>query len=388
MSDISQLLSKSAAKNAAQLVADAAQAQLMRSKQRLSGDDSNLQNTWEEICVQVRGEQSYFWDAYESAMRDAVLGVLQFLSWNVMETLWLHTDDGWDLRYDMDADETEGRTSQPGYERPDIAVDEEVIAQDIITNYLLPLAGNFTNPRVEEFLYPGCDDPYGVDDESDSDNDEQEEEQTPIKPFDIKYYDDTWDSSNYLACFNRHYICAIRPSDPEPKWEFLSTNGAQWDAVHQRVYRNFGAECIDKDQLPASLPPLPTEVPLEVMNPPPPPPKLIPTADFPVVTKYLHDCEGRGTAVIHLVLYEDIYESTNGDGVFHYPEIAFFDLEAAKNYEGDKSGCYRYHIRPGLIWLDGETIGCEMPRRLFDHFTNSEVLQLATKAIERTSSAG
>lgn len=59
MSYISQLLNKAAARIAAQIVADAAQAQLMRSKHMLFGDDSNLNSTWEEICVQVQGEQGY-----------------------------------------------------------------------------------------------------------------------------------------------------------------------------------------------------------------------------------------------------------------------------------------------------------------------------------------
>jgi len=86
--------------------------------------------------------------------------------------------------------------------------------------------------------------------------------------------------------------------------------------------------------------------------------------EFPVVAEYLRDCVGRGTAAIHVVLYEDTYESGQGDGEFHYPEAVFFDLESAKKYKGDDSGCYRYHIRPGVIWLDRETIGCEVPRRI------------------------
>jgi hypothetical protein len=385
MLKMEELLNRNVAKNAATVVADAARAELMRSKHTLSGDDSNLQNTWEEICVQVQDEQSFFWEAYESAMRDAVLGVMCFLDRSVLETLWLYTDEGWDLRYDLQADEKEGITSQAGYEPPDIPVDEEAIARDIIANYLLPRASNYSNSRIEEFLYPGYDDSGDTDDTSDGVAPEQiEDEQSSANAFEIEYYDDTWDSSGYLACFDRHYICAIRPNDPEPKWEFLPTDGARWDSVHQRVYRNFRADRIEKEQLPPSLPQPPTEVPLEVMNPPPPPlPKPIRTEDFPAVAEYLHRCSGRGTAAFHLVLFEDRYESACGDGEFHYPEIVFFDLKDAENYEGDKSGCYKYHIRPGVIWLDQDVIRYEVPGRIFDHFSGEEVLRLISEAIKQ-----
>ena len=118
------------------------------------------------------------------------------------------------------------------------------------------------------------------------------------------------------------------------------------------------------------------------------PPKLIQTDDFPDVAEYLRGCEGGCTAAIHLVLCEDTYESSHGDGVFRYPEVCFFDLDAAKKYEGEdpneskKAEWYKYHIRPGVIWLDGDTIGYKVPLRIFDHFSGEEIMQLVTKAIE------
>jgi len=155
-----ELLNAAVAKNAAMVIADAAQACLVRSKHMLSGDDTNLKNTWEEICVQVQGEKSYFWEAYEDAMRGAVLGVMQFLDRGLLQTLWLHTDEGWDLRCDLGADEAEGLTAQADYEPPDIPVDDEAIARHIIAKYLLLFADDYTNSRIEEFLYPGDDDIY------------------------------------------------------------------------------------------------------------------------------------------------------------------------------------------------------------------------------------
>ena len=92
----------------------------------------------------------------------------------------------------------------------------------------------------------------------------------PVEVFSVEYYDDTWDSGCYFTCINRDYIFAIRPDDPEPRWECINLNYARWDAVHQRIYRNFRADKITKEQLPLSLPPPPSEIPQEVLDPPPP----------------------------------------------------------------------------------------------------------------------
>jgi hypothetical protein len=45
----------------------------------LSGDDSGLKNTWDEICVQIQFEQSIFWDAYEYTVTSLVAGYTESL---------------------------------------------------------------------------------------------------------------------------------------------------------------------------------------------------------------------------------------------------------------------------------------------------------------------
>lgn len=208
----------------------------------------------------------------------------------------------------------------------------------------------------------------------------------PAEVFSVEYYDDTWDSGCYFTCINRDYIFAIRPDDPEPRWECINLNYARWDAAHQRIYRNFRADPISREQLPRSLPTPPCEIPQEVLNPPPPePPEPIRLEEYPDLVEYLRRCDGQGTAALHLVLFEDTYESSLGDGEFHYPEIVFFDLESARNYSPEKSEWYKYHIRPGVVWLDGESIGCKVPGRLFDHFSIRDVLKLTTAAITRNA---
>jgi len=38
----------------------------------MSGDDSELKTTWDEICAQVQYEESFHWDAYDHTVRAGV----------------------------------------------------------------------------------------------------------------------------------------------------------------------------------------------------------------------------------------------------------------------------------------------------------------------------
>lgn len=381
MSEISLLINKAVASNVSALVADAAQASLMRSRHVLSGEDSGLETTWDEICVQVQGDQTAYWDAYEAAMRDAVLGVLPYLAPTMLEALWLHTDEGWDVLDALRDDEESGLTCQADYEKPEIPVDDEDIARHIIDNDLLQLARNYTNSAIEGFLNPVGDFLDDGDEHQGPGADDPGNDQSPPgKVREIEYYDDTWDSSNYLVCFDRHYIFSICQADAEPKWEFLHPDGARWDAVHQRVYRNFRADRINRDQLPSNLPPPPDSIAPELLLPlPPPPPEIFFRADYPRLDKRLQERDG--AIPLFLVLMEDLYESLHGDGKFHYPEATFFNEDEAFRFKASSNDSYAYYVRTGLAWLTGNEIGCEMPRRTFDHFSYGEVLRLAEKRL-------
>ena len=51
----------------------------MDANEMLSGDDSGLKNVWEEICVQVQGEESVFWDAYVETIESLLSGSVELL---------------------------------------------------------------------------------------------------------------------------------------------------------------------------------------------------------------------------------------------------------------------------------------------------------------------
>lgn len=121
----------------------------------MSGEDSGLINVWEEICVQVRGEESVFWDAYQTVIDDFLRAELEKLSPEERRALWLMTDPG----MDWEADSEEGQ-SPPVW-------DGDII--ELVRGELLSHAADDDSPRVERFL-------YGLDEEDEEDEEEEEEE--------------------------------------------------------------------------------------------------------------------------------------------------------------------------------------------------------------------
>lgn len=154
----------------AKRIADAAMSYLIKSKHTLSGDDSGLTNTWEEICVQVQGEHSYDWWAYEAMMHDAVIASMVALAQHEMGAIWLQTVPGneWHER-DVDA-ELDALLYRVGAKDWSIPANEEDSVQYIISQYLEPLAFDYTNANISAFLNP---DDVEWDDE-DFDDDESE----------------------------------------------------------------------------------------------------------------------------------------------------------------------------------------------------------------------
>jgi hypothetical protein len=108
----------------------------------LSGDDSGLNNAWDEICVQVQGQQSYFWDTYLRTISDFIAGSVEDLKRYELEAIWLQTPEGeeWEL------EEVDQRDSNPAY------------AGDVVNyvcNQVLGEAANYENRAIREYL-DGC----------------------------------------------------------------------------------------------------------------------------------------------------------------------------------------------------------------------------------------
>lgn len=138
----------------------------MDSNELLSGDDSGLKNVWEEICVQVQYEESFFWDAYVKMMDGLLAGFVELLDNDARMALWAVTDEGWNYVYDHHADD-EGVA--------DVPVSEDEIVNKL-KDELLSAASNYSNSNITKFLRRHED---GYDElEEDEDDDEGEDDES------------------------------------------------------------------------------------------------------------------------------------------------------------------------------------------------------------------
>lgn len=146
------------------LIKDAIQSLEEMDSQELLSGDSSLKNVWEEICVQVQGEQSFFWENYVENMDGLLAGYVEMLDPNARLALWTLTESGRDYINDHRTDSEAGL---------DIPVDaDEILA--MLRDGLLSAAANHESPSISRFLQrheEGFDE-LDDDDEGDPEDDE------------------------------------------------------------------------------------------------------------------------------------------------------------------------------------------------------------------------
>lgn len=114
--------------------------ELQRMKYTLSGDDSELKTTWDEICAQIQYEKSIFWNVYDDTVRGCLAGYVEELPAHEREALWLQTEEGIDWAFE----ESEDREPYPVYDNDII----EYLARE----YIYTKAEEWTNARIRAFL--------------------------------------------------------------------------------------------------------------------------------------------------------------------------------------------------------------------------------------------
>jgi hypothetical protein len=120
---------------------------LQQLKEVASGDDSGLENLWDEICVQRQGEESVFWDAYDQTVWTLVAAQLDKTPVTELQAIWLQTDEG--ENWLIDSDE---HSRHIPWSPADVG--------EYIVHAVYELAGSWSNHRIREFLEKDwCDDP-------------------------------------------------------------------------------------------------------------------------------------------------------------------------------------------------------------------------------------
>lgn len=115
-------------------------ADLQRMDHLLSGEDSGLSTTWDEICTQVQHERSFAWDAYDETVEAIVSFYVDELPAHEREAIWLQTEPG----FDWDCEETHNREPYP-------IVDDDV-TEYIINEYIYTEAGRWSNVRIRKYI--------------------------------------------------------------------------------------------------------------------------------------------------------------------------------------------------------------------------------------------
>ena len=95
----------------------------------------HLRTVWDEVCVQVQGEESLYWDAYLEQIEIFVYHEVACLPRLEREAIWMQTDPGSDWEFD----ETRLDNEPP--------VLEADVVQHVLS-HLLTIAANWTNAAI------------------------------------------------------------------------------------------------------------------------------------------------------------------------------------------------------------------------------------------------
>ena len=128
------------AQNAARRISRKVIAELQRMNHTMSGDDSELRTTWDEICVQVQGEKSFYWDAYHETARNIASYLVEALPEYEREAMWLQCPSGFDWK----CDDPEIRELYP--------VSNNEVVEHLLSKYVYREADQWSNPRIREFI--------------------------------------------------------------------------------------------------------------------------------------------------------------------------------------------------------------------------------------------
>ena len=120
--------------------------QVIRSLQRmnaclLSGDDSGLTSTWDEICVQVQYQKTLAWDTYLATIESLAHSFVEGLKQYELEAVWLVTPEGDEWWY---KDQRE----------PFAAYPDHVVSY--VVDCVLSKSGDWSNARIQRFMDRSC----------------------------------------------------------------------------------------------------------------------------------------------------------------------------------------------------------------------------------------
>ena len=124
----------------------------------VSGEDSGLLNVWDEICVQVQYEYFICWSAYEDYMSQLVTSIVKKLSWHEIVAIAVNAGNTWDdsINSVLGIEDLFRLAKFPDSFQKEFPIDFFIdIAVDQIIGDLLYEAADYSNSRIEQYLYGG-----------------------------------------------------------------------------------------------------------------------------------------------------------------------------------------------------------------------------------------
>ncbi len=105
-----------------------------------SGEDTPLKNVWDEICVQVQGEESILFSVYLEAARKYIYCEVEKLDECIKKAIWIQTDQYFDWQDNDNKHEA-------------LIYSEDDIIEYILHHFFLRQAEKWYNKRIESYLW-------------------------------------------------------------------------------------------------------------------------------------------------------------------------------------------------------------------------------------------
>lgn len=174
-------------------------------------------------------------------------------------------------------------------------------------------------------------------------------------------------------------------------WEFHEPGSLAWDGQHQSIYRNSRGTPIDEAALVARGIPWPDAAAYPKTSRQWKDNFVSALPMSPALESALGALAGGATLPVHLILFEDRYETSFGDGKFLYPYAAFWDGERCdaclrrlieeeelKIAAGFYSLGYAFTTKELTVRLDAptQTVIADLRIGAYEHYDLNEVLLL------------
>jgi hypothetical protein len=112
-------------------------------------EDSGLRSAWDEICVQIQGQESSLWEtAYVPTIEQLIAQGVEKLNPIERRAIWLQTPDGEDWLEKLEEDH-----GQSTHRSRDVSIplDDGAVTTFILSN-VLAMAADCENARIRTYL--------------------------------------------------------------------------------------------------------------------------------------------------------------------------------------------------------------------------------------------